>query len=91
MTLLRYALERFRRLYVEHKLEPSGIVDFVVQTLVLDGGDEHELINWYETRATELRSQSGIRGKPLPDDCTCTVDPVCSVHGEPVSHATKHE
>lgn len=85
MTLVRYALDRFRRMYLaDPTLTQSDLLDFVLLNVVLpDGGDIHELINWYETRASELREASGIAARSLPDDCTCTVDPCCPLHGPP--------
>jgi len=82
-VLLQYALERFRRMYAEHAQPPEAIVDYVVTNLLLPGGDELELVNWYETRAGELRRAHGLQGPPLPSECTCTTDPACSVHGVP--------
>jgi hypothetical protein len=92
MTLVRYALERFRRIYYEHAqpgassapLLPGALVDYVVRHVLLDGaGDEYELINWYEMRGAELRRAAGLQGPPLPNECTCITDPCCSVHGVP--------
>lgn len=89
MTILRYALDRFRRMYLAEfggaGYGPSEMVDYVVAQAVLPKGsvDTHELINWYETRARELRAGTGIGNAPLPDDCTCTEDPLCVVHGVP--------
>lgn len=89
MTLIRYALDRFRRMYLaEFQSDgygPPALVDYVVTNAVLPsgGGDIHELINWYETRARELRAGAGIGNAPLPNECTCIEDPSCVLHGVP--------
>ena len=85
MNLLQYALDRFRRMYVaEAGAESTGaLVDYVVHNVAAKGSDVYELINWYEQRAVELRTANGLGAKPLPDDCTCTTEPCCPLHGIP--------
>lgn len=64
----REALVEFMRAYLsdfgDRDYDATTAVDFVVNHLHLSsGGDVHELINWYEQHADDLRREMGVESR----------------------------